>query len=238
MIRCPNCRADTTTRLLPAYGAERPVVVEGCAPCHLFWFDSAGSVRLTPGSVIDLFKYIGTVSAETRRALASNFLCPRCSRPLVFTHDLQRTTRFTYWRCRRDKGKLITFAQFLREKNFVRTPSPAELATLRRTVREVTCSQCGAPVDLARDSACAHCGTPLALIDPDGVAKALRELEAERPGSGAADDPDAMRRVLADAQASAILVREHRREDAVGDDLVTAGVAAIGDWLVRRLTGR
>ena len=235
MIRCPNCRSDTTTRSLPAYDTVRPITVEACAACHLFWFDDAGSVRLTPESVIDLFRYIGTASASARTALASKFVCPRCSRPLVFTHDLQRTTRFTYWRCRRDNGKLISFAQFLREKNFIRTPSPAELATLRRAIRQVTCSQCGAPVDLARDSACAHCGTPVALIDPDGVAKALRELAAERAGS-TPTDPAAMRAVLAEAQANAILARERMREDEIGDDLVTAGVAAIGAWLASRLT--
>src|SRR5206468_377278 len=161
-----------------------------------------------------------------RATLASTFTCPRCSRELVFTHDLQRTTRFTYWRCLRDNGQLISFAQFLREKNFIRTPSPAELARLRETVRQVSCSQCGAPVDLATDSACTHCGTPIALIDPDGVAKALQGLAAERPGNAAAD-PDAMRAVLAEAQANAMLERERRRDGETGGDLVAIGVAAI-----------
>ena len=235
MISCPNCRSDTTTRSLPAHGAVRPIPVEACAACNLFWFDDAGSVRLTPESVIDLFRYIGSAAANARTALGSTFACPRCSRALAFTHDLQRTTRFTYCRCLRDNGQLISFAQFLREKNFIRTPSPAELARLRETVRQVTCSQCGAPVDLARDSACTHCGTPVALIDPDGVAKALRDLAAARPGSAPADS-EAMRRVLAEAQAQAILDRERIPEGEIGQDLVAIGVAAIGAWLVNRLT--
>ena len=212
----------------------RPIVVEACATCNLFWFDDAGSVRLTPAAVIDLFKYIGTVSGSPRTVLASSFICPRCSRPLAFTHDLQRTTRFTYWRCLRDDGQLISFAQFLREKNFIRTPSAAELTKLRETVRQVTCSQCGAPVDLARDSACPHCGTPIALIDPDGVAKALQSLSTEQAPRAPAD-PAAMRAVLAEAEVNAAFERERMREGEVGKDLITIGVAAIGAWLVNRL---
>ena len=235
MIPCPNCRSDTTTRSLPAYGAARPIVVEACAACNLFWFDDAGSVRLAPAGVIDLFKYIGSVSGNPRTVLASSFACPRCSRPLAFTHDLQRTTRFTYWRCPRDDGQLISFAQFLREKNFVRTPSPAELAKLRETVRQVACSQCGAPVDLATDSACPHCGTPVSLVDPDGVAKALQSLSADQPERAPAD-PAAMRAVLAEAEVNAAFDRERMREGGVGQDLITIGVAAIGAWLVDRLT--
>jgi hypothetical protein len=235
VIPCPNCHSDTTTRSLPAYGAARPIVVEACATCNLFWFDDAGSVRLTPAAVIDLFKYIGTVSGNPRTVLASSFTCPRCSRSLAFTHDLQRTTRFTYWRCLRDDGQLISFAQFLREKNFVRTPSAAELAKLRETIQQVTCSQCGAPVDLATDSACPHCGTPVSLVDPDGVAKALQSLSAEE-ASRAPADPAAMRAVLAEADVNAALDRERMRESEVRHDLVSIGVAAIGAWLVGRLT--
>lgn len=237
MIRCPNCRGDTATRSLPAHGAGRPIPVEACAACHLLWFDSAGSVRLAPESVIDLFRYIGTAAGGPRTPLASTFACPRCSRALVFTHDVQRTTPFTYWRCGRDNGKLISFAQFLREKDFIRTPSPAELARLRTTVRQLTCSQCGAPIDLARDSACTHCGAPIALIDPDGVAKALHDLATMRPDTASAD-PAAVRAVLAQAQANAILERERMREGEIGQDLLAIGVAAIGAWLVDRLAER
>jgi hypothetical protein len=234
VIPCPNCRSETTTRPVSAIGAARPILVEACAACNLFWFDDAASVRLTPTAVIELFKYIGTAAGNPRTTLASTFNCPRCSRQLAFTHDLQRATRFTYWRCLRDNGQLISFAQFLREKNFIRNPSPAELAKLRDSVRQVTCSQCGAPVDLATDSACPHCGTPIALVDPDGVAKALHDLATERPGN-APTDPDAMRAVLANAHADALLARERSRDDERGTDLVAIGVAAIGAWLVRNL---
>jgi hypothetical protein len=217
-----------TPHLVEAFGALRPIEINVCAPCNLFWFDKSESVRLTPKAVLELFQYIGR-SGGTRTALATNFNCPRCAIVLAPTQDLQRSTRFTYWRCRDDHGQLITFHQFLREKNFIRAPSPAEFAKLRATVRQITCSQCGAPVDLAMDSACSHCGAAVALIDPDGVAKALREFSAGVPAPASAD-PDSTRAALSDAQVNAIfdLERMRRREGERGDDLVAIGAAAIG----------
>jgi hypothetical protein len=213
---------------VPAHGTLRPIEITACAPCHLFWFDKAESIRLTPKAVLELFQYIGK-TGTARRPLATSFRCPLCSTALAPTQDLQRTTRFTYWRCRNDHGRLITFHQFLREKNFIRAPSPAELAQLRATVRQISCSQCGAPVDLAADSACKHCGAAVALIDPEGVAKALRELAASAAAQAPAD-AEALRTSLSDAQINAIFdverMRQSQRES--GDDLVAIGAAAIG----------
>jgi hypothetical protein len=211
--------------MLEAFGTLRPIEITACASCHLFWFDKAESIRLAPKAVLELFQYIGRAD-KARKPLATTFACPHCSKALALTQDLQRTTRFAYWRCRNDHGRLITFHQFLREKNFIRAPSPPELARLRATVRQISCSQCGAPVDLAADSACRHCGAAVALIDPEGVAKALRELTA---ASGRApSDPEAMRAKLSDAQIDAIFELQRTRESERGDDLVAVGAAAIG----------
>ena len=167
MLRCPNCAREMSAQTLESHGANAAAAVEvdACPLCNLLWFDPSESIRLTPHAVLVLFQYIGKVAGGERTTLASNFSCPRCSGVLSLTHDLQRTTRFTYWRCSRDFG-LITFNQFLRAKNFIRTPSPAELAKLRATIRQITCSQCGAPIDLASENACGHCGASIALIDP------------------------------------------------------------------------
>ncbi len=122
-----------TTQAVEAYAAvARPIEVGSCASCSLFWFDESASVRLTPKSVLGLFQYIGQAGVA-RNPLASSLSCPRCHSALVFTHDLQRATRFTYWRCLDDHGQLITFGQFLAEKNFIRPPSADELAKLRAT---------------------------------------------------------------------------------------------------------
>ena len=215
-----------TPKVLEAFGVLHPIEIDACAPCNLFWFDKSEDVRLTPKAVLELFQYIGASSGE-RTALASNFNCPRCTVVLAPTQDLQRTTRFNYWRCRNGHGQLITFHQFLREKNFIRAPSPAEFAKLRATVRQISCSQCGAPVDLVTDSACSHCGAAVALIDPESVAKALRELSGgvSTPVSA---DPNAMRAAMSDAQVNAIFDLERMRQRDGDDDLVAIGAAAIG----------
>jgi hypothetical protein len=209
--------------LLEAFGTLRPIEISACTPCNLFWFDKSESVRLTPRSVLEVFQFIGQ-AGQARNTLASQFGCPICGKPLALTHDLQRTTRFTYWRCGNGHGQLITFHHFLREKNFIRAPSPDELAKLRRNVRQVACSQCGAPIDLETQSACAHCGAPVALIDPDGVAKALREFHAEA-ATPAAADTEATKNRLSDAQIDAIFEVARTRDARPNDDhdLVSIG---------------
>jgi endogenous inhibitor of DNA gyrase (YacG/DUF329 family) len=238
MPDCSNCHQPMGPLLLEAFGALRPIEISVCSPCHLFWFDKSESVRLTPRSVLEVFQFIGQAGQATN-TLASQFGCPICAKPLALTHDLQRTTRFTYWRCANGHGQLITFHHFLREKNFIRAPSPDELAKLRRNVRQVACSQCGAPIDLASESACTHCGAPVALIDPDGVAKALREFHAEA-ATPAAADPDAMKNRLSDAQIDAIFEVARMRDGRAHDDqdLVSIGASAIGALIAILMAAR
>ena len=214
------------TQAVEGHGALAPIEINACEPCSLFWFDKLESMRLTPKSVIGLFQFIGK-AGTARRTIAANFKCPRCALPLALTHDLQRTTHFTYWRCGRDGGQLITFNQFLRQKNFIRTPTPVEFAKLRSTVRQIACSQCGAPVDLSTDRACTHCGSPIALIDPDGITKALQELAADNAAPSSVS-PEAMRKSLSDAQISAIFDLQRMAARDRDDDLVAIGAGAIG----------
>src|SRR3954469_11813987 len=120
MIDCPNCHVPMTSHAEDVYAAvPRPIEVGCCAACRLFWFDDAGSIRLTPNAVLSLFQFIGQAGVA-RNTLASSPHCPRCRGLLAFIHDVQRNTHFTYWRCPRDRGQLFTFSQFLAEKNFVR----------------------------------------------------------------------------------------------------------------------
>jgi hypothetical protein len=90
--------------------------------------------------------------------------CPPWDLRLLLTHDRQRDTSFTYWRCAREHGRLTTFFDFLREKDFVRPLSPPQLAELRANVKMINCPNCGAPIDLADASAGAHCGTPISIL--------------------------------------------------------------------------
>jgi hypothetical protein len=232
-LYCPNCRVPMTPQTLDTVGLQRSVDVDRCDPCTVFWFDATEDMRLAPHAVIELFQAIGH-AGKARNALASSCGCPRCDRTLLFTHDLQRATRFTYWRCAQGHGKLITFHQFLAEKNFLRPPSPQELERLRATIRQVSCSQCGAPIDLRKDSACPHCGTPVALIDSQSVARTLRELEASPAAPASSVTPTA----LDDAQIDALFDLARMREQDRQPDVLAVGVAALasvsGGWLASR----
>src|SRR5208282_26530 len=199
------------TQAVAAYGAiPRQIEVGSCAACSLFWFDESASVALTAQSVLGLFEYLGQAGGA-KNALASNLSCPRCHSALLFTHDLQRATRFTYWRCATDHGQLITFGQFLAEKNFIRPLSPDELAKLRANVRQVSCCQCGAPIDLATDTVCSHCGAPMSIIDADGVAKALHDLAAAG-STPAGQEVAPTTNAMSEAQLNALFDQERIRE--------------------------
>jgi uncharacterized protein YbaR (Trm112 family) len=152
------------------------LALDFCFPCQLVWFDEHESTQLAPGGVIEVFKAFDQHRTATRNPLPELLDCPRCNARLALTHDLQRTTHFTYYRCEWGHGRLTPFVQFLLEKNFVRPMSGSELATLKARVRSVQCSNCGAPIDLQNDTVCPYCRSPLAILDPEAVNKALREL--------------------------------------------------------------
>ena len=153
-----------------------------CFDCHAIWFDQYESGQLSPGAVIELFRKIHEHQDKHARQLADRLACPQCSEKLGLTHDVQRTNKISYYRCAQGHGRLTTFVQFLREKNFVRTLSPPEIQELRATVKQVRCSSCGAAVDLTRDAACAHCRSPIAILDAEAVKRTLAELDAKQQG--------------------------------------------------------
>jgi len=97
---------------------------------------------------------------------------------LVPATDRQRNTRFRYGRCPRGHGRFITFFDFLREKDFVRTLSAQQVAELRAQVQTVNCSNCGAPIDLAATSSCGHCGSPLSMLDMRQADALIAQLRA------------------------------------------------------------
>jgi endogenous inhibitor of DNA gyrase (YacG/DUF329 family) len=204
--------------------------VNACAACSLLWFDGASDTRLAPASVVAVFKTIA--AGGERPQIRPELRCPDCGGALAFIHDLLRQTRFTYWRCAADHGHLIGYSQFLLEKNFIRPPSSEELARLRATVREITCSQCGAPIDLATDSSCPFCHAPVTLIDPDGLAKAVHELSL-RPSDPPAQSSSATTAGAAmhEAQMKAIFDPDRIARSDGRNDLVSIGAGAIGGLL-------
>jgi hypothetical protein len=175
-MTCPGCGADmTTTTLQDRLGAA--LDVDRCAACHAFWFDRYENIRLSAASTLRLFDLMAAQDG-TGRPLAQPMKCPRCHSQLVLTHDLQQhATAFEYWRCPHAHGHFITFLQFLKEKDFIRPLTPRQIAELRQSVQTLNCSNCGGPIDLARETICPHCGSPLTMLDVKQMAAHVRELQ-------------------------------------------------------------
>jgi DNA-directed RNA polymerase subunit RPC12/RpoP len=154
------------------------IVIDTCTTCQAFWFDKRESLQLAPASTLKLFSLIGEQKGTRGGPLPSLMRCPRCSSRLLATSDLQRSTAFRYWRCDAGHGRFITFFDFLREKDFIRPLSPAQLEELRTNVQFVNCSNCGASIDLANASVCTHCGSPISMLDMKQAEAVVRQLQA------------------------------------------------------------
>ncbi len=211
------------------------VTIDLCAACQAFWFDSYESLQLSPASTLKLIQLIGKQSASGKTVFRDGMKCPRCAGLLKFTHDLQRNTRFTYWRCE-THGRFILFFDFLREKNFIRVLSPREIEQLRQNLQTVNCSNCGAAIDLNVGTACAHCGSPLSMLDMKQPQELLAQLQ--RASEPRPIDP-ALPLELAQAKADV----EGRLGSANSDlefwneagssGLVQAGLGAVARWLTK-----
>ena len=193
------------------------VQIDLCLHCQVFWFDRYESVQLSPAATLGLFRIISEQQSSPP-ALGDRFRCPRCDLRLLLTHDRQRNTPFTYWRCGREHGRLITFFNFLREKDFIRPLSAQHLAELRQSVQTINCSNCGAPIDLTRDSSCGHCGSPVSMLDLKQIAGMIDQLQ------GAAQP-----RAQVNVDAIFDALRAERQRDAPSE-LVRVGLRVLGPW--------
>jgi hypothetical protein len=211
----------------------RPVTIDVCLPCQSFWFDARESLALSPGGTLALFRLIGEHTGRRSFSNADLAKCPRCKARLRLTRDMQRTTRFSYLRCSNEHGRLTTFFDFLREKDFVRPLTPQQLQELRANLQSVNCSSCGAPVDVAHRSACAHCGSPLSMLDLNQAEKLVAQLQKA----------DARERQPIDPALPLELLRARRQVEGTfpadrgtewsATDLVGAGIQTVAAWLKR-----
>jgi hypothetical protein len=214
----------------------RSVVIDLCHPCQSLWFDAHESPSLTPGSTLSLFRAIGENVARPVPARADLAKCPRCRARLRRTHDMQRATRFEYLRCPHGHGRLTTFFDFLREKNFIRPLTPEQIAELRRNIQIVNCSNCGAPVDLTHAAACGHCGSPVSMLDmqqAEALVAQLRSAADRTTGPIDAAFPLEMARARREVeQAFAGLHGDDAWwRDVTRTGLVGAGLSAVARWL-------
>lgn len=217
-----------TRRFDAHYG--RTVELDLCHGCGLIWFDGRESIALTPGAVLRLFAALDEHRERRHPLQRDTMTCPRCRRQLAPTVDRQRATTFAYWRCPAEDGRLTTFFDVLREKNFVRPLSPERLAELRAYTRTVNCSACGAAIDLAHESACPHCRAPLSMLDPDQVQKVVSELQHAEERRTTVDPTFATRLVTDRAtleKAFCEMPAEVQRLDLTSFGLVESGVSAL-----------
>ena len=182
-----------------------------------------------------LFRVIGEHIAKPHVLASETAKCPRCQARLRRTQDLQRSTRFEYYRCPHDHGRLTTFFDFLKEKDFVRPLTPAQIADLRQSIQMINCSNCGAPIDLTRTSDCGHCGSPLSMLDLQQAARLVAQLrEADR--TDMAVDPT-LPLALARARREADHAFQGLPQDAMWLEqgssfgLVGAGLMGLVRWL-------
>ena len=149
------------------------VQLDMCFACAGIWFDHLESVQLAPAAVIELFKEIYAHRDDVPRPQATQQACPRCRDTLVLSFDVSKTGRFSYFRCPHGDGRFTPFFQFLREKQFVRNLTELELRHLRSQVRQIRCSECGAPIDLEHDNVCKYCRAPVSFLDAEAIEKAM-----------------------------------------------------------------
>ncbi len=214
----------------------KTIEIDVCLSCQRFWFDGFESLQLSPGATLQLFRLVGdqAPSGPSSRSLIPP-KCPRCQATLVRAHDLQRTTRFEYLRCPQGHGRLITFFNFLREKDFIRPLPPDQIEALRRNLQVVRCSNCGASIDLAKTSTCEHCGTSLSMIDMQQARALVHQLQQAEPADHEVDPALSLRLIQARREVEQAFASFERgsswTDDVARADVVGAGISAIARWL-------
>lgn len=232
-LACPGC-ANAMQSLALERQTAGVVQIDLCGSCQALWLDAYESMQLSPVGTIALFRAIHEAAPAAHAPLPAHMPCPRCATSLEVTQDLTIHGRFTYFRCAFGHGRFTPFVQFLREKNFLREPPPAELARLKSLVRIVRCASCGAPVDLAHDTVCRYCRAPITILDPESVGRALRELDAAAAQRARTVNPDTAAMASASAHFERALTEQGDQDAAgAGVDLIAIGLVALGAALFR-----
>jgi hypothetical protein len=234
-LHCPSCSEHMQTLELPRR-AVASLQIDLSYACCLIWFDQSESTQLAPAAVLELFQQIHARREGGRGRVSASLSCPRCTQGLVLTHDLCKSGPLQYFRCPDHDGRLTPFFQFLREKQFLRALTPAELKHVRAEVKQLQCSNCGAPVDLEHSTSCSYCGSAIAVLDADAVKEAMRMWATEdaRARIAAAEASARAQDIYASASsanASQSLHLDPILHAEAGSDLMQLCISALGDFL-------
>ena len=191
-----------------------------CFHCHGIWFDPQENLKLAPAGVVELFKLMHAHREEARTPLAIKINCPRCNMSLTQGFDVVTSGRYVTYRCARRHGRFSAFSSFMIEKGFVRLLTQPEIDDIARRVAVISCTGCGAPVDLRKDHACPHCRSAFSLLDPKAVERALQGYKTAANGPAGIKLPD-----LADA----LVMLERDRLRALADGKKEAGTLFSSD---------
>jgi DNA-directed RNA polymerase subunit RPC12/RpoP len=210
--------------------------IDLCRACRAFWFDQYEELRMAPAATLKVFGIISEQTSAPATPLTGALRCPRCQGRLLVTHDMQRHTPFQYWRCSAGHGRLMAYIDFLREKDFVRPLTPRQLDELRQNVHTINCSNCGAAIDLARDSVCAHCGSAVSILDLRQMARTIDQLQTAAAGGAPAADPQtaAPSHGAADIDALMAALRAEERARSA-PNLIQTGLGLLGKLLNKQL---
>lgn len=233
VMNCPGCANEMTDMLLDSRMGP-PVTLNLCLVCQMFWFDMYENLKLATGSTLRLMKFISEHPPKGPVLLAQDLRCPRCNSGLHLTHDFQRATRFSYWRCEQECGRFIGFVDFLREKDFIHPLTPQQIHELSQIVRIVKCSHCGAPVDLSSSTTCAHCGAPVSLLDmnlPQQMLNQLQQVTEPQAANPAPSSRQSQKEHDADASLALLKSQPEWASDVSSSGLVHAGLNAVARWL-------
>jgi hypothetical protein len=227
-MRCPGCR-DAMHELTVEGVLGMKIDVCACLTCRAFWFEPFETLHLTRAATLKLFRVIADQASAPAPAFPTDCFCPVCEARLLLTHDRQRSTAFQYWRCDSGHGRFTAFVDFLREKEFIRPLSPQQITELRQNIQMISCSNCGAPIDLTHETACSHCGAQLSMLD----ATKLRELATEAARPVALQPPVEMRQERSDM--SALFASRPASSGAQPEqslsNLIDLGLRTVAQWL-------
>ena len=196
------------------------VELDVCFSCQGLWFDPQENLKLSAAGVVDLFGLLHARRDTARQPLALKMDCPRCSRTLAQGFDVVRSGRYITYRCPQRHGRFSAFSSFMIEKGFVRQLTRPEIDDMAKRVAVISCTSCGAPVDLRKDHACPHCRSAFSLLDPQAVERALQGYAKAASSAGVVKMPE-----LADA----LVMVERDRAQARRDEQNRGGFTLPGD---------
>jgi hypothetical protein len=191
------------------------VFIDLCFNCRGIWFDPQENLKLAPSAVLELFKLLHAHRNDPVKALTLKLTCTRCRLPLEQGFDVVRTGRYITYRCAKRHGRFSTFSSFMIEKGFVRLLTQPEIDDMASRVAVISCTSCGAPVDLRTDHACPHCRSALSLLDPQAVERALQNYSNAAQARGV---------VKTSEFADALMMVERDRLHAQREAQVESGV--------------